>query len=106
MDGQTIVIGGLIKDKVNKTVRQVPLLGDIPLVGNLFKRTETGKEKIELLIFLTPYVAQKPQNLTRISNDEERRSGALNTDKESAELYRKHMSAMRNESLDPNQPNP
>ena len=106
MDGQTIVIGGLIQDKSSNTIRKVPLLGDIPLVGNLFKRTITDKSKIELLIFLTPYVAKQPQDLTKISNDEERRSGALNTDKESAELYRKHMSAMRNESVDPNQPNP
>lgn len=105
MDGQTIVIGGLIKDKVNKTVRQVPLLGDIPLVGNLFKRTDTSKEKIELLIFLTPYVAQEPTLLTQISDAEEGRS-TISKDKTTAEAYRLHMQAMKsrqNKAADPNE---
>jgi len=103
MDGQTIVIGGLIKDKVNKSVKQVPLLGDIPLVGNLFKRTETGKEKIELLVFLTPYVAQQPSLLTKISEEEERRS-TISQDSTGADAYRRHMDAMKGPSNDPNQP--
>ncbi|MGE5297523.1 MAG: secretin N-terminal domain-containing protein [Solirubrobacterales bacterium] len=100
MNGQTIVIGGLIKDKVNKTVKQVPLLGDIPLVGNLFKRTETGKEKIELLIFLTPCVAQEPAELTPISDTEEGRS-TISQDKTSAEAYKRHMEAMKNATQKP-----
>jgi general secretion pathway protein D len=99
-DGQTIVIGGLIQDQSNNTVRKVPLLGDIPLVGNLFKRTIVLKSKTELLIFLTPFVAKEPKDLTGISNAEEQRS-TFRTDKEAAELYRRHMSAMRNQ--DPNQ---
>jgi len=105
MDGQTIVIGGLIQDKSSSTVKKVPLLGDIPIAGNLFKRTITDKSKIELLIFLTPYVAKEPKDLTKISDAEEQRS-TLSKDKEAAELYRKHMNAMRNEDLEPNQPNP
>ncbi len=105
MNGQTIVIGGLIKDKVNKSVKRVPLLGDIPLVGNLFKRTDTTKEKIELLIFLTPYVAQEPAMLTNISEVEEGRS-TISKDKTAAEAYKLHMEAMKNISgnakTDPN----
>src|SRR5690606_21625864 len=53
-DGQTIVIGGLMEDRKTSTVDKVPLLGDIPLLGNLFKRTRNTKAKTELLIFLTP----------------------------------------------------
>jgi pSer/pThr/pTyr-binding forkhead associated (FHA) protein len=102
-DGQTIVIGGLIKDQTSKTIRKVPLLGDIPLVGELFKRTQESKSKTELLIFLTPHVAKQPQDLTGISNTEEQRS-SLSKDKEAAEVYRRHMEAMRNENLEPNRP--
>jgi len=97
------VIGGLIQDQSSNTVRKVPLLGDIPVVGNLFKRTIVSKAKIELLIFLTPYVAKEPKDLTEMSNTEEQRS-TFRTDKEAAELYRRHMSAMKNS--EPNQPRP
>ncbi len=102
-DGQTIVIGGLIQDQTSETVRKVPLLGDIPLVGELFKRTQKSKAKTELLIFLTPYVAKVPDALTPISNTEEQRS-SLSKDKDAAEVYRRHMEAMRSENLEPNQP--
>jgi hypothetical protein len=99
-------LGGLIKDKVNKIVKQVPLLGDVPLVGNLFKRTDTSKEKIELLIFLTPYVAQSPSLLTQISELEESRS-TISQDKTAADAYRAHMESMKNMTgqtkTDPNQ---
>jgi general secretion pathway protein D len=69
-DGQTIVIGGLMEDKKTTDVQKVPLLGDIPLVGMLFKRTVTQKTKTELLIFLTPHVAQSPDYLKPMSEDE------------------------------------
>jgi general secretion pathway protein D len=102
-DGQTIVIGGLIQDQSSETVKKVPLLGDLPLIGNLFKHTYTDKSKTELLIFLTPYVAKEPQELTKISETEEKRS-SLSKDKTAGELYRKHLNAMRNEDLEPNEP--
>lgn len=54
--GRTVVIGGLMEDQENREVRKVPLLGDIPLVGALFRRTIIEKSKTELLIFLTPHV--------------------------------------------------
>ncbi|MDP8217325.1 MAG: secretin and TonB N-terminal domain-containing protein [Candidatus Theseobacter exili] len=55
-NGETIVIAGLIKDKEIKTVSKVPILGDIPILGLLFRRHNPVKEKIDLLIFLTPYI--------------------------------------------------
>jgi general secretion pathway protein D len=55
-NGQTVVIGGLIKDNVTSTVSKVPLLGDIPLFGWLFKSTSRTTEKTNLMIFLTPYI--------------------------------------------------
>lgn len=52
-DGQTIVIGGLLKDRQSKTTIKVPLLGSIPYLGWLFRRDTVQNEKIELLIFVT-----------------------------------------------------
>lgn len=57
-DGQTLVIGGLIKDDFNSTVQKIPVLGDIPLVKHAFRTYKDVKRKIELLIFITPYVVE------------------------------------------------
>lgn len=57
-DGQTLVIGGLIKSKKITTVERVPVLGSIPLVGNLFKKTGHQIEKTNLLVFITPKVVR------------------------------------------------
>jgi type II secretory pathway component GspD/PulD (secretin) len=51
--GQTIVIGGMIREKKQNTQIKVPFLGSIPLIGVLFRRDTVNTEKIELLIFLT-----------------------------------------------------
>jgi len=103
-DGQTIVIGGLIQDEIRDTIRKVPLLGDIPVAGNLFKRTIKEKGKTELLIFLTPHVAADALALTPISEAERARSN-LNTDRTAAEIFKKHMDAMENSTnADVNEP--
>ena len=57
-DGQTLVIGGLIKKKKLTTVERVPILGSIPVVGNLFKKTGHQIEKTNLLVFITPRVVR------------------------------------------------
>ncbi|MEJ2701798.1 MAG: secretin N-terminal domain-containing protein [Sedimentisphaerales bacterium] len=100
-DGQTIVIGGLMQDEVHDNVSKVPLLGDIPLLGNLFKRTIKTKDKTELLIFLTPHVAPDAQALVPISDRERLRSN-LSNDESIRDIYRKHMQAMEN--TDVNEP--
>ena len=69
-NGQTIVIGGMMEDRKTETIEKVPLVGDIPVVGNLFKRTQVNKTKTELLIFLTPHVAPAPDNLEGMSQQE------------------------------------
>ena len=69
-NGQTIVIGGLMEDRISKSVRKVPVLGDVPLLNLLFRRTIESKVKTELLIFLTPRVAERPEHLQAISMDE------------------------------------
>ncbi len=65
-DQQTVVIGGLITEKVKENVQKVPLLGDIPILGYLFKTTTRIIEKNNLLLFLTPYVIRDQEDLRRI----------------------------------------
>ncbi len=55
-DGQTVVIGGVYEFSDRASVAKVPFLGDIPFLGNLFKKKGRSKEKAELLIFVTPKV--------------------------------------------------
>lgn len=57
-DGQTLVIGGLIKDDFTTTTSKIPLLGDIPLIKHAFRSQSYNKKKTELLIFITPYVVE------------------------------------------------
>jgi general secretion pathway protein D len=69
-DGQTIVIGGLMQDQKNSTIDKVPVLGDLPWVGQAFQHRNEVKTKTELLIFLTPHVARQPDLLKGMSDDE------------------------------------
>lgn len=55
-DGDTLVIAGLIKDQVTDTKKRVPILGDIPFLGEAFRKSEVKKDKTELMIFLTPHI--------------------------------------------------
>jgi type II secretory pathway component GspD/PulD (secretin) len=59
--GQTIIIGGLISTTDDKRVKKMPVLGDIPYVGALFRSTKSTRERKELLIFLTPLVLANNQ---------------------------------------------
>jgi type II secretion system protein D len=67
---RTIVIGGLISTQKGDTETKVPLLGDIPIIGNAFKRTTRGDTKTELLIFLTPHVVATPDELGHLTEAE------------------------------------
>ena len=66
-DGQTVVIGGLIKDKVTNSVSKVPILGDIPLIGLLFRTTHADSDKINLMIFITPHIIHQPMDLQNVT---------------------------------------
>jgi general secretion pathway protein D len=65
-DQHTVVIGGIIQDKVTKTVTKTPLLGDIPILGYLFRSTDTKKTKTNLLLFLTPYIIRDHSDFRKI----------------------------------------
>ena len=62
-DGQTVVLGGILETTKSKTANKVPFLGDIPVVGNLFKNTININNKTELLIFITPKILREGSNL-------------------------------------------
>ncbi|MGD1849724.1 MAG: AMIN domain-containing protein [Cyanophyceae cyanobacterium] len=53
-DGQTLVLAGIIQDTVRSTVTKIPILGDLPLLGALFRRTERENERLELVVLMTP----------------------------------------------------
>ncbi|MDY7225438.1 type II secretion system secretin GspD [Hyalangium rubrum] len=55
-DQETVVIGGIMQDRTIESVAKVPVLGDIPIVGHLFRETSRKKTKTNLLLFLTPYI--------------------------------------------------
>jgi general secretion pathway protein D len=71
-NGETIVIGGLMSDQRTQIIDKIPVLGDIPYLGMLFKRTQNQKSKTELLIFLTPHVALQPDLLKDMSEEEQK----------------------------------
>lgn len=67
-DGGTIVLGGLIDEDVQESVSKVPLLGDIPILGHLFKTTSTSKRKRNLMVFLRPTIVRDGMTMNEISH--------------------------------------
>lgn len=65
-DGENVIIGGLIKDKVDNTESKVPLLGDIPLLGYAFRHNADTTNKINLVVILTPYVIEASSDMTAL----------------------------------------
>jgi hypothetical protein len=65
-DNQTIVIGGLIGKTATKVETKIPILGDIPLIGALFRGTRNTERKTNLLIFLTPHVINESDDLQEV----------------------------------------
>jgi type IV pilus assembly protein PilQ len=55
-NGQTVVLGGVYEVNKSDSIRKVPYLGDIPILGNLFKFSDRNNTKAELLIFVTPRI--------------------------------------------------
>jgi general secretion pathway protein D len=68
-DGQIIVLGGLIDDKGSDTVEKVPGLGDIPIVGGLFKYQKRGRIKRNLMVFLRPTVIRSDEKSVNVAGD-------------------------------------
>jgi general secretion pathway protein D len=76
-DQQSVAIGGLIEEREIRTVTKVPFLGDIPLLGYLFKYDSKIKKKSSLLIVLTPYIIRDKDDLERIRTRKQREHDEL-----------------------------
>ena len=80
LDGQQIVVGGMIKSKQTEVENKVPFLGDIPLIGSLFRSTETITENSEVVILITPHIVdmQNENDIKKLKQkaDEWRHNGS------------------------------
>lgn len=65
-DGQTVVIGGLVRNRVSRSETKTPILGDIPLLGLLFRTRTDRLEKSNLVLVLTPYIVRDQNDLRKI----------------------------------------
>ncbi len=82
MDGQTVVIGGMVKDESLTTVKKIPILGDIPILKLLFTRKEIGSssnptEKTDLLIFVTAHIIKDTAAQSALAEEEKARAFKL-----------------------------
>ena len=76
-DQQTIVVGGLVRDNIIVSERKVPLLGDIPFLGWLFKFQSRATEKLNLLVFLTPTLVRDEADMVELNARKAAELGAL-----------------------------
>jgi len=65
-DQQTVVIGGLVRNRVARTDTKIPLLGDIPVIGALFRSSSTSLQKSNLILVLTPYIIREQSDLRTV----------------------------------------
>lgn len=72
-NGQTVVLSGIMRERESKITRKIPLLGDIPLLGELFKHRENTTTTVELLAFITPVVVDNPDQSGEMQTDYLRR---------------------------------
>jgi general secretion pathway protein D len=68
-DGHTIILGGLIEDTRNDSVSKVPLLGDLPLIGGLFRYTDKSSKRTNLMVFLRPVIIYGPNDSYSLTMD-------------------------------------
>ena len=76
-DGQTVVLGGLIANTKSYNDSKIPILGDIPILGNLFKAAKRSNDKTELLMFLTPHIVMQPADLAALAVNETRQASVI-----------------------------
>ncbi|MDR1461725.1 MAG: hypothetical protein LBI68_01095, partial [Azoarcus sp.] len=70
-DGLTVAVGGMISQRVSDAEEKVPLLGDIPLLGNLFKKTVRGNSRRQLVLLITPHVLETPEESDVLARKQE-----------------------------------
>ena len=62
-DGETLVLGGMIQEEEKKEVSKFPLLGDLPVIGGVFRNTHTTNTKSELVIMVTPHIIKDTEDV-------------------------------------------
>ena len=87
--GQIVVIGGLMEELIQEEIASTPVLGDIPLVGNLFRHTRTSKRKTELVILLRPVVVDHDQVWTDSIRDSTERFNQMYSGQQHLPVNRK-----------------
>ena len=90
-DGQRIVVGGIIRKKQKQVESKLPILGDIPLLGRLFKSTETAIEDTEIVIIITPHIVdiKNPDDLEKLKEKADDWQSNGTTEKEKMEKMEK-----------------
>jgi type IV pilus assembly protein PilQ len=97
-DGRTIVIGGLFKEKLANENTQVPVVGDIPIIGALFKKTKDANLRTELVILITPHIIDessdiaakdKQEDISRIVNGSRKRMNSISRVRIYEDIYAK-----------------
>lgn len=68
-EGENLVIGGLLRDNLNEVIRALPLLGDIPVLGTLFRRTEKNAETTELMVIIRPTLVKASATAPELPTD-------------------------------------
>jgi general secretion pathway protein D len=68
-DGAIVVLGGLVQDQVNSTQEKVPVLGDIPMIGGLFRFETRKQSKTNLMVFLRPYIVRDDSDMRSVTTD-------------------------------------
>lgn len=94
-DGNTVVIGGLIEDSFSNAEFKVPCLGDIPMLGDLFKTTERGSAKTNLFVFITPRVVKNPAEAQAILDSKQNEIDQIKEGK--IKMYEKSFDRIENE---------
>jgi len=76
-NGQTVILGGLVSSKTIRAMEGIPVLHRIPLLGYLFKRSKRESDKTTLFVFITPYIIESPEELTKITEEHKKISEEL-----------------------------
>jgi general secretion pathway protein D len=99
-DGETIVIGGLIRDKVDRTQEGLPLLSKIPILGHLFGYTSNTESRTELIVLLTPRVIRNQQEAQAVTADYLNRLKGIKKEFKDEEMVIKKKNADKQDSED------
>ena len=87
-DGRTIIIAGLIRETIREYEDKIPILGDVPLVGRLFKSTEESKENKELVIFLTPHIIAGDTTVASLEQKYSEKEHSLSSEEQEGQVYK------------------